>query len=62
MGRVQKSKLRNSDSLSLGNKEEFTEGKASSIKLINFYFDLKKKVYIESLDLKDFLSCNILLW
>lgn len=43
MGRVQKSKLRSSDSLSLGNKEEFTEGKASGIKLINFYFDLKKK-------------------
>lgn len=32
-----------SDPLSLvGNKEEFTEGKASSIKLMNFYYDFKK--------------------
>lgn len=52
-----------SDPLSLEeNKEEFTEGKAPSIKWMNFYYDLKKNKYIKSLYLKDFLSCKILLW
>lgn len=33
-------KLGSSNSLSLGdNKEEFTEGKESSVKLMNFYLD-----------------------
>lgn len=59
--RIQVNKLGSSDSLSLGdNKEEFTEGKESSVKLMNFYLIFFK--YIESLDLKDFLSWKILLW
>ena len=38
--RIQVNKLGSSDSLSLGdNKEEFTEGKESSVKLMNFYLD-----------------------
>lgn len=59
--RIQVNKLGSSDSLSLGdNKEEFTEGKESSVKLMNFYLIFFK--YIGSLDLKDFLSWKILLW
>lgn len=43
------------------NKEEFTERKESSVKLIKVYLGFLK-TYTESLYFKDFLSCKILLW